>query len=203
MQFKNVPGVRSSKSSHFFFNVLQQLNVVTLQVTNPSFTKANTVQDHVRNPPLAVLVVPTVRTGISLILLQPLFTTQRVNKQWPKYPKYPKTHRPLFTNALKYGIYSFQLLFRATVPLLTYLMKILIYSFEKALKKTFSFTNLKKKKYALQAADADPSQCSSTSSQNPPIQQLLNQYSDFDVFQDIESCKKCQYSLFYDCKHHC
>ena len=61
-------------------------------------------------------------------------------------------------------------------------------------------------KPAAQAAGADPSQWSSTSRQNPPIQlnrpNFLNQYSNFDALQDLESLKKCQYSLFYDWKHH-
>ena len=56
-------------------------------------------------------------------------------------------------------------------------------------------------KPAAQAADVDPSQWSSTSRQNPPIQQkLLNQYRNFDALQDLKSLQKCQYSLFYDWK---
>ena len=46
---------------------------------------------------------------------------------------------------------------------------------------------------AAQAAGADPSQCNSTSRQNPPIQQNL----DFDALHDLESVKKCQYGLFF------
>ena len=48
-------------------------------------------------------------------------------------------------------------------------------------------------KTAAQAASADPSQCSSTSRQNLPIQQnrrnFWNQYSHFDAPQDLESLK--------------
>ena len=32
-------------------------------------------------------------------------------------------------------------------------------------------------------------------------QYLLDQYSDLDALQDLESLIKCQYSLFYDWKH--
>ena len=31
---------------------------------------------------------------------------------------------------------------------------------------------------------------------------FLDQYSDFDALQDLESLKKCQYSLFYEWKYH-
>ena len=66
-------------------------------------------------------------------------------------------------------------------------------SYWKRKRKGDNVIKLYNNKPAAQAADADPSQCKSTSRQNPPIKQycrnFLNQFTDFDVLEDLKSLK--------------